>query len=137
MAHPHTPYIGANCYNRGMNYRTIPWEEWINRNRQNNPVKSHSANLTIADIQRFWSRVNKGTGCWQFVTKTVDNYPRFKQRLAHRISYELYKGTMPKGLTIDHTCYNKFCVKPHHLEAVTAYENSMRWVRRTFPEQGT
>ncbi len=45
---------------------------------------------------------------------------------AHRVSYKLYKGEIPKGLEIDHLCRNKLCVNPEHLEAVTHYENMKR-----------
>lgn len=45
---------------------------------------------------------------------------------AHRVSYEMAKGPIPDGLTIDHLCRNPACVKPEHLEAVTIKENTMR-----------
>jgi Flp pilus assembly pilin Flp len=48
--------------------------------------------------------------------------------LAHRASYEAYVGPIPEGLTIDHLCRVRACVKPAHLEAVTMRENVLRGI---------
>lgn len=45
---------------------------------------------------------------------------------AHRWNYERYNGPIPDGLVIDHKCRNTCCVNPHHLEAVTQQENTLR-----------
>ena len=45
---------------------------------------------------------------------------------AHRFAYELFVGPIPDGLTIDHLCRIRSCVRPTHLEAVTNLENVMR-----------
>jgi hypothetical protein len=44
----------------------------------------------------------------------------------HRLSYELYKGTILQGYTIDHLCRHRLCINPNHLEAVTRIVNVMR-----------
>lgn len=98
-----------------------------------------SKGIIIHDpIERFWSRVEKQeTGCWIWqglreATKAQPNavYGRFpvnnSKVRAHRFSYELTKGVIPKGFVIDHLCRNTLCVNPDHLEAVTLQENIRR-----------
>jgi hypothetical protein len=87
--------------------------------------------------ERFMSHVEMVTesGCWIWTSAlNGQGYGHLgwsengKQvtRGAHRFSYELHKGQIPTGLTIDHLCYVRNCVKPEHLEAVTHEENLSR-----------
>lgn len=65
---------------------------------------------------------------------------------AHRVAYEAEIGPIPAGRQIDHLCHtqsgdcpggraclHRRCVNPHHLEPVTAEENSRRSVYRDSP----
>lgn len=71
-----------------------------------------------------------GDGCWIRSGAAVRGYPvvkvRGKQFRAARLSYELHKGVIPDGLTVDHLCRETRCVNPDHLELVTAAENARR-----------
>lgn len=71
--------------------------------------------------------VDKG-GCRIWVGAMVGNgygQIRFggKTRLAHRTAYEQQFGPIPEGLVIDHTCYNRACIKIEHLRPVTQKQN--------------
>lgn len=48
----------------------------------------------------------------------------------HRLAYELLRGPVPEGLVLHHTCGNKPCCNPDHLEPVTQREN----IRRAWAE---
>lgn len=49
-----------------------------------------------------------------------------KTRHAHIVSYELFVGSVPDGLQLDHKCRNRGCVNWRHLEPVTNLENQLR-----------
>jgi len=84
--------------------------------------------------ERFWAKVEKTEGCWNWVAVRSDggyglfwSHSREKMQ-AHRFAYELLVGPIPNGLTIDHLCRNRGCVRPSHLEPVTMRENTRRGV---------
>lgn len=87
--------------------------------------------LEQAAQERFWNKVNKTESCWNWTSATNGfGYGLFwsfgKMVTAHRFSYELARGPIPKGLTLDHLCRNTICVNPDHLEPVTMRENILR-----------
>lgn len=86
---------------------------------------------------RFWDFVlpEPNCGCWLWNGPDNGWYGLlrvgYKNTYAHRFSYELAHGPIPRGLVIDHTCRMTFCVNPDHLEAVTQGENVRRaWERK-------
>lgn len=56
---------------------------------------------------------------------------------AHRVMYRILAGPIPKGMDLDHLCFNSLCVNPAHLEPVTRGENRIRAAaRRTCCKRG-
>src|SRR3990167_5306610 len=51
-----------------------------------------------------------------------------RRQTAHRVLYEILRGPIPQGLTLDHLCRNRQCVNPWHCEPVTIRVNAMRGV---------
>lgn len=84
--------------------------------------------------ERFWDRIEfvPFSGCWIWMGSATNGgrYGKLdvagKPVLAHRYSYELLVGKIPPALEIDHKCRVRFCVNPHHLEAVTHHVNVLR-----------
>lgn len=75
------------------------------------------------------------SGCWIWMRDVVKGgYGRtwFKgQRyLAHRLSFQTYKGPIPDGLDVCHSCDTPPCINPDHLFAGTESENIQDSIRK-------
>ena len=100
--------------------------------------------IDLYDIARFFSRVDvaKQTECW-FYTGAADStgygiFTHNKRKYgAHRFSYILFHGEIPKDMLIRHRCDNPACVNPHHLETGTTFDNIMDRVLRNRSAKGT
>jgi hypothetical protein len=79
-------------------------------------------------VKRFWVKVRKGAGCWNFsAARSRFGYGQFaldgKIVPAHRVAWMLEMGPIARGLFIMHRCDNPSCVRPKHLRLATAQEN--------------
>ena len=80
-------------------------------------------------------RIRVDHGCWLWLGSTSDcGYGQLwdgqakRMDLAHRYFYEVCRGPIPAGLTLDHLCRRRNCVRPSHLEPATNSENILRGV---------
>ena len=44
--------------------------------------------------------------------------------LAHRLSYAVFVGRIPEGMTVDHLCRERRCFNPAHLRLLSNVENA-------------
>lgn len=86
-------------------------------------------------IDRLLPKVQKTSSCWLWTGAKNGEYGVIgeggkggKMLYAHRASYELFVGPIPKGMTLDHLCRVRSCVNPEHLEPVSMRENTLRGV---------
>lgn len=85
--------------------------------------------IPLAD--RFWSKVEKTSGCWEWgACRDPRGYGRIgslnnthRSVLAHRVAYELSVGPIPDGLEVCHKCDNPPCCNPDHLFLGTQADN--------------
>lgn len=91
------------------------------------------------EFERFIEKVNKTESCWEWTAgKYRGGYGHFRKKVgdkwkmykAHRYSYEIFKGEIPEGLLICHSCDNPSCVNPDHLFPGTVKDNSDDCVKR-------
>jgi hypothetical protein len=99
--------------------------------------KANEAMNRIHQIEaegRFWAKVQKSDGCWLWIGRldrsgygvAYDHRGKWNSRhsaLAHRMAYELSVGPIQAGLTLDHLCRTRACVRPDHLRPCTQGEN--------------
>jgi hypothetical protein len=95
--------------------------------------------------KRFEEKVERlpWSGCWVWVGAISDKGygnlsfgtpPKRKRKAAHRVSYELHVGSIPKGFDVCHRCDITTCVNPNHLFVGTAKDNVLdavakgRWI---------
>ena len=81
---------------------------------------------------RFWRRVRKSKGCWEWQGfRSKFGYGRLRVAAngpgsivtAHRFSWTVHFGDIPDGMWVLHRCDNPGCVRPTHLFLGTHGDN--------------
>lgn len=86
-------------------------------------MNSIPTNASSTLHKRFWARVSKTDGCWNFRGTDRQGYSELRvtsssadpKEYSHRLSYMLHNGEIPAGAHVLHRCDNRRCVRPDHL----------------------
>lgn len=133
------PDCGRRSHARG--WCNTHYERW---RKHGHPEADRPVQIVNNDESRFWSKVDKDGPlpawapflgpCWLWTgAPNASGYGTLRLSggtrrtvTAHRYAYELRVGPIPDGLTLDHLCRVRACVRPDHLEPVTNKENALR-----------
>jgi len=77
---------------------------------------------------RFWAKVaRRGPAeCWLWTGAVNRGYAEFRNQQSSRVAWELAIGSVPERLEVAHTCGQRRCCNPKHLELVTHLESQLR-----------
>lgn len=84
--------------------------------------------MTLAEKVKAKVKISE-SGCWEAQDAPLrDGYVlirhKGKKLLGHRVAYQEFVGPIPHGLSILHSCDNRKCWNPKHLQPGTYSDNS-------------
>ena len=94
--------------------------------------------MTIRDYKEHLEKRSEKipiAGCWLWTgAKKKDGYGniRYKDQvwIAHRLSYQIFRGDIPKDGLVLHKCDVPSCINPHHLFLGSAEDNMQDMVKK-------
>ena len=90
---------------------------------------NHTERAALKQRIKAKTNVDKSTGCHitSFALNRKNGYPRmtvnYSSLLVHRLAYQLWVSEIQDHEVIHHTCGNRQCINPRHLQATGSHEN--------------
>lgn len=86
-------------------------------------------------VDFFYERITKSEYCWIWNgSKDKNGYGKLrfnnKELRAHRVSWKIHYGEIPKNIFVCHKCDNPSCTNPEHLFLGTAKDNTNDMIRK-------
>ena len=102
--------------------------------KQFNISKPTKEVVFVSPQMKYQERIKKystvsETACWEWTASRIPQgygrlcYKGDSSEYAHRVSYLVFKGEIPSGMCVLHTCDNPGCVNPDHLWLGTHQQN--------------
>lgn len=82
-----------------------------------------------------WTASRDSDGYGMFRAGSLTDGSRRLEK-AHRLAWELEHGAIPDGLTVDHLCFVRHCVRTSHMELVPQAVNTLRAQVGRDPQSG-
>jgi hypothetical protein len=102
-------------------------QRWYNHG---DPLATKMPTRGVALRERLMAAMKvSAAGCWEwFLMQDEDGYGVIRvdgrNRRAHRVAHEVFKGPIPDGQLVRHSCDNPPCINPAHLLTGTQQDNS-------------
>ncbi len=87
-------------------------------------------------LNRYFTWTVDGNECWNVTSHCKEpqgyhpvSFKGYRTR-THRLAYMLTRGEIPKGFIVRHSCDNKSCINPDHLQLGTKKDNTQDMMKR-------
>ena len=94
----------------------------------------------LNEIKQKITYMTDDNGCWNIISGSYKEKQGYhvlslksnnrKRIRAHRAMYIAVHGSIPDGLCVTHTCDNKDCINPAHLDVGTKQDNTQDMLNR-------
>lgn len=120
-------------FNKKHGMCNMHYQRWLKGSDMHKPAKASGG--TVRDRFESFVEIFPSSECitWP-ASRGTRGYGQLvyqnKTRKAHRVSYEIHVGPIPRGMVVRHKCDNPPCVNPAHLEIGTQSDNVSDAVER-------
>lgn len=101
----------------------------------NQPYTPKGPNKECSPRCQIMNNIKDVEGCWEWqrtISKMGYGKTRYlgKDETTHRVSFMVFKGEIPEGMNVCHSCDNRKCCNPDHLWIGTTKDNVQDCIRK-------